>query len=31
MCGMPSAETTRVSAHEPELVRPTKDDEVAAS
>ncbi|MFD8735820.1 glycosyltransferase family 87 protein [Streptomyces sp. NPDC059618] len=27
---MPSAETTRVSVHEPELVRPTRDDEIAA-
>ncbi|MEU4083596.1 glycosyltransferase family 87 protein [Streptomyces aureus] len=27
---MPSAETTRASEHEPELVRPTQDDEVAA-
>ncbi|MEU3792171.1 glycosyltransferase 87 family protein [Streptomyces fructofermentans] len=31
MCGMPSAETTRVSAHEPDLVRPTKEDPVAAA
>ncbi|WP_328670247.1 glycosyltransferase family 87 protein [Streptomyces sp. NBC_00328] len=30
MCGMPSAETTRASVHEPELVRPTRDDEIAA-
>lgn len=27
---MPSAETTRASVHEPELVRPTRDDEIAA-
>ncbi|MEU4168147.1 glycosyltransferase 87 family protein [Streptomyces sp. NPDC026665] len=30
MCGMPSAETTRASVHDPEPVRPTRDDEVAA-
>ncbi|WP_432172850.1 glycosyltransferase family 87 protein [Streptomyces sp. Tue6028] len=28
---MPSAETTRASAHEPELVRPTREDQVAAN
>ncbi|GAA4995320.1 glycosyltransferase family 87 protein [Streptomyces siamensis] len=28
---MPSAETTRASAHEPELVRPTREDGVAAN
>ncbi|PBC62228.1 hypothetical protein BKI49_18335 [Streptomyces sp. Tue6028] len=28
---MPSAETTRTSAHEPELVRPTREDGVAAN
>ncbi|MEV0219445.1 glycosyltransferase 87 family protein [Streptomyces sp. NPDC050704] len=28
---MPSAETTRASAHEPETVRPTKEDPVAAT
>ncbi|MFF3148432.1 hypothetical protein ACFVRU_43670, partial [Streptomyces sp. NPDC057927] len=31
MCAMPSAETTRTSVREPEPVRPTKDDEVAAA
>jgi uncharacterized membrane protein len=31
MCGMPSAETTRTSVHEPDLVRPTKEDPVAAT
>ncbi|MEV2252316.1 glycosyltransferase 87 family protein [Streptomyces sp. NPDC050147] len=37
MCGMPSAETTRTSVHkttsarQPEPVRPTKEDEVAAA
>ncbi|MGP4043402.1 glycosyltransferase family 87 protein [Streptomyces sp. 2A115] len=31
MCDMPSAETTRASAHEPDLVRPTKEDPVAAT
>ncbi|MFD9444498.1 glycosyltransferase family 87 protein [Streptomyces sp. NPDC060006] len=31
MCGMPSAETTRASVHEPDLVRPTKEDPVAAT
>ncbi|MEW2396528.1 glycosyltransferase 87 family protein [Streptomyces sp. NPDC046862] len=31
MCGMPSADTTPVSVDEPEPVRPTKEDEVAAS
>jgi len=31
MCGMPSAETTRASVHEPEPVRPTKEDEVATT
>jgi uncharacterized membrane protein len=28
---MPSAETTRVSVHEPDTVRPTREDEVAAA
>ncbi|MFI9649623.1 glycosyltransferase family 87 protein [Streptomyces sp. NPDC052040] len=28
---MPSAETTRASVHEPDLVRPTREDEVAAA
>ncbi|WP_184560925.1 glycosyltransferase family 87 protein [Streptomyces paradoxus] len=31
MCGMPSAESTPASVHEPDLVRPTKEDEVAAA
>ncbi|MEH0649083.1 glycosyltransferase 87 family protein [Streptomyces scabiei] len=31
MCGMPSAETTRVSVDEPEPVQPTREDEVAAT
>ncbi|MGW1025566.1 glycosyltransferase family 87 protein [Streptomyces sp. NPDC002577] len=31
MCGMPSAETTRSSVHEPEPVRPTREDEVGAA
>ncbi|MBA4862929.1 DUF2029 domain-containing protein [Streptomyces sp. PSKA54] len=31
MCGMPSAETTRSSVYEPEPVRPTREDEVAAA
>ncbi|MGJ5826622.1 glycosyltransferase family 87 protein [Streptomyces ossamyceticus] len=31
MCGMPSAETTRMSVDEPEPVRPTKEDEIAAA
>ncbi|MGV9242045.1 hypothetical protein ACWDN9_38925, partial [Streptomyces nigra] len=30
MCPMSSAETTPVSAHEPDQVRPTREDEVAA-
>src|SRR5687767_2104736 len=30
MCGMPPAETTRVSVNESNSVRPTKEDEVAA-
>lgn len=29
MCAMPSAESTRTSAREPDSVRPTKEDEVA--
>lgn len=28
---MPSAETTRVSVHEPDTVRPTREDEIAAA
>ncbi|WP_067281852.1 glycosyltransferase family 87 protein [Streptomyces jeddahensis] len=31
MCGMPSAETARSSVHEPEPVRPTREDKVAAA
>jgi uncharacterized membrane protein len=31
MCGMPSAETTRTHVHQPDQVRPTKEDEVAAA
>ncbi|MFD6291450.1 glycosyltransferase family 87 protein [Streptomyces sp. NPDC060205] len=31
MCGMPSAETTRASVHEPDPVPPTKEDPVAAA
>ncbi|MET7909855.1 glycosyltransferase 87 family protein [Streptomyces avermitilis] len=31
MCAMSSAETTRASVHEPEPVRPTREDEVAAA
>ncbi|WP_189322100.1 glycosyltransferase family 87 protein [Streptomyces flaveus] len=31
MVGMPSAETKRASSHEPEPVRPTKEDAVAAT
>jgi uncharacterized membrane protein len=30
MCGMPSGETTRAVEYEPDVVRPTKEDEVAA-
>jgi uncharacterized membrane protein len=31
MCGMPSAESTPSSVHEPETVHPTREDEVAAN
>ncbi|MEU6809551.1 glycosyltransferase 87 family protein [Streptomyces sp. NPDC046831] len=31
MCGMPSAESTQASVHEPGPVRPTQEDEVAAA
>ncbi|MBY8343688.1 glycosyltransferase 87 family protein [Streptomyces spinosirectus] len=31
MCGMPSAESTQASVHEPDPVRPTKEDAIAAS
>ncbi|MFC9463021.1 glycosyltransferase family 87 protein [Streptomyces sp. NPDC058430] len=31
MCGMPSAETTRTHVQQPDPVRPTKEDEVAAA
>jgi uncharacterized membrane protein len=31
MCGMPSAETTRASVHEPDPVPPTREDPVAAT
>jgi uncharacterized membrane protein len=31
MCGMPSAESTQASVHEPDPVRPTTEDRIAAS
>src|SRR5690606_22321750 len=31
MCGMPSGESTQASVHEPEPVRPTEEDRIAAA